>query len=314
MKRLVERLAMINETLELDGAVLTGEELERKTGQIKRLESADIAVLDELEAEIELMADNKNRDLLLKELLSRGEGFFKNIPIGVHSGMVTENHSGVAVVVRVFRGGIPSILWGFEPDDQEIYKDLIVHGLIPNSLIVENIISCNEETERYLVEDENMDGALFKRVVNIAKKLREIYGAKQVTRKFSEKVPRGNLQYLRGIRQAQSIARRRLMKFPVTEKVNSFLKIYPIGTIMSEITEMANKYISAIKDFQNKIKTSSYKEKKEVEKAYVEETMEFVNDFTEYIEKNKLIEEDDEKRELERTKFELLGFMRLYKS
>ncbi|MHA1790557.1 MAG: helicase-related protein, partial [Candidatus Helarchaeota archaeon] len=68
VSRLIERLRTIDQVLELDGVVLTGDELIRKKNQLNRLKSKDITVLDELDAEVELLTDDKARELLIKEI------------------------------------------------------------------------------------------------------------------------------------------------------------------------------------------------------------------------------------------------------
>lgn len=313
VSRLVDRLRLINQTLELDGAVLNGDELGRKKEQITRLKEGDLTVLDELESEIELLSDEGVRDLLIKEIFEKGDKFFQKIPIGVHSGMISKEHSGVAVVIRAFRKGVPSFFWGFEPDEPEKYEDWIKNNIVTSKALVQKIISCEKNEPRYLPESENIDGDLFKRVLNIAKKLKELLWASDIVRKIDDKLPPGNKIYLEHIKIAEKLVRNMKEKLPDSTTLKKFLKIRKIDIIATELDDLTKIYRSSIEDYKKNKKASALSDKKAAEKRIVNETREFIEKLTEYIEKNQLLGEENEKTGELRSKFELIGFLRLYK-
>ncbi|KKN35783.1 hypothetical protein LCGC14_0780180 [marine sediment metagenome] len=313
VSRLVDRLRLINQTLELDGAVLTEDELGRKTEQMNRLKEGDITVLDELESEIELLSDEGVRDLLIKEIFEKGDKFFQKIPIGVHSGMISNDHSGVAVIIRAFRKGVSSFFWGFEPDEPEEYEDWIKNNIVTSKALVQKIISCDKNEPRYLPESENIDGSLFKRVLNIAKKLKELLWASDIVRKIDDKPPPGNKIYLEHIKIAEKLARNMKKKLPNSTKLKKFLKIRKIDIIATELDDSPKKYKSSIGDYKKNKKLPVISNKKVAEEKLVNETREFIEKLTEYIEENQLLGEENGRATGLKSKFELMGFLRLYK-
>ncbi|MHA1380167.1 MAG: helicase-related protein [Candidatus Helarchaeota archaeon] len=312
VSRLVDRLRLINQTLELDGAVLTGDELGRKTEQITRLKEGDITILDELESEIELLSDEGVRDLLIKEIFEKGDKFFKKIPIGVHSGMISKEHAGVAVIIRAFRRGVPSFFWGFEPDEPEKYEEWLKNGIVTTKALVQKIISCEKNEPRYLIESENINGDLFKRVLNIAKKLKELLWASDIVRKIDDKLPPGNKIYLEHIKLAEKIARNLPIKLPNTSTVKDFLKLRRMDIIAAELDELPKQFKNAIEEYKKVKKASKLIDKKASEEKFVNSAKEFILKLTEYINTNELLGEENSRKGGIRSKFELIGFLRIY--
>lgn len=313
VSRLVERLKIIDQTIELDGAVLTGEELEKRTTQINRLKNEDISVLDELESEAELLVDDEVREILLKTIFAKADSWFKERPIGIHSGIQKEDtQSGVAIVIKIMRRGIPSFLWGFEPDDPDSFKDYLKNGIITSKSMVQKMIACEESHLRYLPENENINGELFTRVMQIAFKLKQLFAAREITNKLEDQIPKGNKIYIQHIKFAQRLALKMPVKFPDVNKIMKFLNRTKISIISSELDDLPKFYKEQIEIFDNSKQITKTKEKEQIKKDFVNNTIDFIVQVTDYIEKNKLIGEEIVKSD-SIEKFELIGFLRIYR-
>ncbi|MHA1720865.1 MAG: helicase-related protein [Promethearchaeota archaeon] len=313
VSRLVARLRLIDQTLELDGAILTGDELTKKSDQLSRLKKSDMSVLDELESEAELLGDDEVRDLLIKTMFVKGDKYFKTIPIGVHSGILkNEQHSGVAVVIRAFRKNIPSYLWGFEPDQPDEYSEFLKNGIVTSKAFIQNLIKCSENEDRYLPESENIDGDLFKRVMSIAFKLKQLLWASGVAKKIEEKLPEGNKIFFEHIKIAQKLGRKLPLKFPDISNVKKYIKLTKLSIIGKELDDLPKKYRIVIKNYKDSKKLKHLKERSQADKDFVNETIIFIKILDKYITSNKLLEKGEEKEIELKNKFELIGFLRIY--
>ena len=108
------------------------------------------------------------------------------------------------------------------------------------------------------------------------------------------------------------LARNLPIKLPDTSIVKDFLKLRRLDIIATELDDLPKKFRNSIDEFKKDKKVSKLIDKKATEEKFVNSANQFILKLTEYIEANELLGEENGKKGGIRSKFELIGFLRLY--
>ncbi|MFW9874948.1 MAG: hypothetical protein ACFFG0_17715 [Candidatus Thorarchaeota archaeon] len=171
---------------------------------MERIKNQDTAIIEEYENKLEFIGLNQSKKDLLTAIKEIGIKIFSKLPNGIYSGMLTTDHSGLAVSVEVSQRGIkrPTTYWCYEPDDfQKEYPGLESDlGIIVTKHMVESLMRCGRETKRNVFETPEM---IYERAAKIVKKLEETIRQKDTASKMIKKIEKGNKKYFDTINKAK---------------------------------------------------------------------------------------------------------------
>ena len=326
VERLVKRLEEINSVLELDGAVLTGEELQHKKEQLERLAINDLGVIEDLEAETELWKNEKEYQLLLREIKNKGQEYFLSIPDGVHIGALisrTEGTSGIMVGIRWHKKGSVKTLFAFHPDEHERgkYQKRLYNNILSAQSLVLSMINITNATPSKPIDNENKNGEVFKRVIGIGTILEQQLRSKKINYTQVEAVARGTKKYLKYLKFVMKQYKKYAdISFPSHDSMNKILQFLSTINIniLEKETEVKNE-LQALKDAVKKFekrKKLPFAEQRETEKELFVTAAQFYKAMNTFIQKNITIDHLERHgihRKGGREKFELIGFIRIYK-
>ena len=301
VQRLVNRLELIGQAIELDGAVLKSGDIDKFKTRLIRMKGNDESVIQELEDEVELAPLDEKKQKIFAELLNQGITDYEKIPLGIYSGMIGKT-SGLAVVMRAIKGDQTLILHGFKPDDSEnpILKPLLRHGIVTNNQYVESFIECEPTTPRYLPEDDRFDDTLFKDVYRVTNNMRELMFSKDIIEAFHDKFPMGNMGIVNAINKTIVNAKKKKVLMPDTAPTIAFLQRTRIDLIAKDIPEAAA-FKQHVKDLESK-------------KCTIDEMMGHLRAFIAAMDQHlhDINKSTQEKKQAEpEMRFELLGFMKI---
>jgi superfamily II DNA or RNA helicase len=239
MERIKSRLRKINETIELDAPVI--DDLDLRRG-IKRIEKEDISFIEEQEAKLEFLGLSQSKKELQRAIQLMTYKYFSSFPLGIYSGMLTINYSGLVVAMEFELKGNkrPITKWVFEPDpipDDEYVKTL-PNGIIDNILEVEKIIVCSEGTKRLVVEPAE---DIYRRATNIIRKVRDRLRQKSTASRMSQSYEKGNKviaeRFLKAIKE-ETLEREyaeRFLHYLQTKPFNAIRNVKEIKPIVEEL-------------------------------------------------------------------------------
>ncbi|MBD3192768.1 MAG: hypothetical protein GF308_19165 [Candidatus Heimdallarchaeota archaeon] len=318
VERLENRLQLIDEIIEIDGAVMgeTEQTADQRTRQsdLQRIQQADESILDDLEARIELATLEASKKHLLDMINKLTYNHFNKMPLGIHSGMKKGRYSGVMVALREKRPGKRDInLWGFEPDEPKKFEGFpLIDGILTNKRVIERIILCDEKEDRYLPEEANIRGELFRRVVNISRRLQTRLHKKKVLDQFTPKTtPRGNKKFYKYIRLAIS---KGSIKRKEAQRFLDFLKSQPLKNIMQDVGETIKEFDKAMSKLEKQLKSKNIQEREEAKSQLEPVVSRFLAKIYRYFDRYQIQTPDsnEEKTESLKHEIELVGFLRIY--
>lgn len=300
VQRLVSRLEMIGQAIELDGAVLKIGDMDRLKTRLLRMKGSDESVLQELEDEVELAPLDEKKQKIFIELLNQGIIDYEKIPLGIYSGMIGKA-SGLAIAMRASNGEKSVILHGFKPDnlDDPVLKPLLRNGIITNDQLVESFFECDPTTPRYLPEDDRFDDSLFKEVYRVSNSIRQLIYSKDVIEALYAKFPPGNVGIVNAITKTVEFAKKKRLPAIDIDPTIDFLRRTRIDLIAKDIPEAAA-FKQHVKDLETK-------------KIAIDEMTGHLRAFVAAMDQHlhEIKKSIDEKKKDQDMKFELLGFMKV---
>jgi hypothetical protein len=318
VERLENRLQLIDGIIEIDGAVMreterTGDQEERQS-DLLRIQQTDESILDDLEARVELATLEASKKHLLDMINKLTYNHFNKMPLGIHSGMKKGDYSGVMVALREKRPGKRDInLWGFEPDNPKKFEGFpLIDGILTNKRVIERIILCDEEEERYLPEEANLEGEFFNQVVSISSRLQQRLHKKKVIDQFlPKKIPRGNKKYYKYIRQAIRFGQ---VKRKEAQRFIDFLRTQSLRNIMQDIGSIVKDFDDEMNNLDKQLKAKNIKDREKAKKQLGSVISQFLAKIYHYFDRHQIQTSETIEQENKTTQpiMELIGFLRIY--
>ncbi|MHA1285727.1 MAG: helicase-related protein, partial [Promethearchaeota archaeon] len=308
MQRIVARLKKIDDAIELDAPVI---EMEREYINLNRIQDQDSKIIEEYEEQLEFIGLNQSKKDLLTAIQEIGYEKFAKTPMGIHSGMLTPENSGLMISVKFMKKNMKtsSIYWVYEPDDaeKEFPKLNLQNGIITSKHIIEKIIRCGKTTPRVVLEKPE---DIYSRAAKIVRKLEDYQRQKETASSMITKIEAGNKKYYTIIRKA--IKHWGLDK-QYAKRFIEFLKEKKFDNIRRDpaVQKPLDKFNL---EFENIDKAAKYLEDDSGLNKWRRETIEeFLYKIYEYFDSHEILTEKEiRKRSRERVKVILIGIIRVY--
>ncbi|GAI74578.1 unnamed protein product, partial [marine sediment metagenome] len=100
------------------------EEDERKKDMLM-IEDEDVKILNEFEERMEVGGDDIAKIKLFGAIQEQGFEYYRDqVPLGIHSGLVNLEYSGILVVVCVIKESVEQLFWIYYSDDEDFREKL----------------------------------------------------------------------------------------------------------------------------------------------------------------------------------------------
>jgi len=343
VERIRRRLSTIDEAIGLDADILqTGDarkkrlieeeqkkrhEESKRREEIIRIENEEVAILNEFEERMEIGGSDISKIRLFGEIKKQGYDYYENIvPLGIHSGLVNMQFSGIIVVVGIVKEGVEQLKWIYWSEDEE-YRKMFKHsnGLLVDKPTIErmidNLVSEWEEIkrgrfpdkERYLAEEPQ---ALFEKIIGIIQSFKNYMTKKEKILRLKEKRPlKGNGVYYNFVSRAIQL---RLITENYAKRFINLLFERSIDVLAKE--EKVKQIIDEFKDVQkeierinNDLEIDKLEKIEMINNLYETGARNLLSDFYKYLDSIGIELKRKEKSRIEDKNLKLVGFIRLYK-
>ncbi len=305
MDRLTERLDSIDQTIELDGAILRPTEAIQRNNNLKRIKNGDISVWDEYEAKIELSDVNPTKKTLQEEINKLGLEILSKRPYGIHSGRLTEREPGLIVAMQIeFQEGGIERRWVFDPDHPEKFEGFLKGELVMTRREVENMLRCKPNDPRVLLETED----LFPRVKQIRDKILGYLEEERLVKDSASRYVTGSRKYARYIIRC---IKEKSLDRNFCQPFLNYAHKYSIDTIKADISGAINRLNEGWKVLEERRKQAGRNDriKREIVKDRGNLVKEFLEAVYAYFEEHAI---DPSEFTITRIKnLRLVGFLRL---
>ncbi|MHA1372478.1 MAG: hypothetical protein ACTSRA_22485 [Promethearchaeota archaeon] len=285
---------------------------------IKRIEDEDVSFIEEEEARLKFLGLSQSKRELQRAIQEMSFKHFSSIPIGLHSGMLTMNYSGLVVAMEFELKGSnrPITKWVFEPDqihieeNKEITNFNTQDDIIDNMNEIEKIIICAKETKRIVIEPPE---EIYKRAVKIMKKVRGRLRQKTIASKMKKSYEKGNKKianiFLKAIKgkYLEREKAERFLHYLQNQSFNAIRNTEEVKPIVQELNETLAK-IDDVGKLDQSIEGLNHSNK--LKGIALEK---FLKEIYQYFDQNDIeIDWKTKKTEKEDLKVKLIGILRVY--
>lgn len=343
VQRIRRRLSTIDEAVGLDADTieegdaktkrLYEEEMKKRqeeeqiTRDLLRIEDQKTEILNEFEERMEVGGDDIAKIKLFGAIKEQGFEYYQNeVPLGIHSGLINIQHSGILVVVSVIKELVEQLYWIYYADDENFRKKFThSQGLWIDKprleKLLDNLISEWEEIKkanfpnatRYIEEEPQ---ELFKKVVEIVRLFKEFSVQKDKIGRIDARRPiPGNGPYYQFISKAiqykkitESYAKR-FVDLLFEKNIEILAKEQKVKEIVDELKQHQKNLDNIIKDSA----VNPLEKNRQIEKEYEEGSKIFLRKFYEYMDMAGIEGKKEKSTKIEDENLKLIGFVRLYR-
>ena len=343
IERIRRRLSTIDEAIGLDADILqTGDarkkrlieeeqkkrqEENKRREEIIRIENEEVAILNEFEERMEIGGSDISKIRLFGEIKKQGYDYYENIvPLGIHSGLVNMQFSGIIVVVCIVKEGVEQLKWIYWSEDEEYRNKLkYSNGLLVEKPTIErmldNLVSEWDEIkrgrfpddERYLAEEPQ---ALFEKVIQIIQSFKNYMTKKEKILRLKEKRPlKGNGVYYNFISRAIQLRlitenfAKRFINLLFERSIEVLAKEEKVKQIVDEFRDVQKE----IERITNDLEIDKLEKEEIINGLYEKGAKDLISSFYKYMDVIGIETRRKEKSKIEDKNLKLVGFIRLYK-
>lgn len=341
--RIRRRLSTIDEIVGLDADImdigdarthkLYEEEMKKRQEEDERkkdmlmIEDEDVKILNEFEERMEVGGDDIAKIKLFGAIQEQGFEYYRDqVPLGIHSGLVNLEYSGILVVVCVIKESVEQLFWIYYSDDED-FREKLNHtfGLLIDKPRLERLLDVlisewdeiKKATfpgeERYIAEEPQK---LFGKVVEIVRLFKKVMTKKDKISRIKAKKPLpGNGPYLQFVNRAIQFKKisenyaKRFIEFLFEKSVDVLAKEEKVKEIVGNF----KKHQKKIDEIQKDLEIDKLERGDLIEKEYEVGAKNLLKEFYEYMDMTGLKPEEKKKSTIEDENLKLVGFVRLYK-
>jgi len=343
VERIRRRLSTIDETVGLDADMMDlgdartrrlyeeemkkREEEESRRIDLFKIENENVKILDDFEERMEVGGDDIAKIKLFGEIKKQGFEYYQNeVPLGIHSGLVNLQYSGLIIVVSIIKDEVEQLYWMFWSEDDD-FRERFSHtyGLLINKPKVErmlnNVVSEWDEIKRAKFPDEirhlsESPQDLFKKVIEIVQNFKKYMSKKDKLDKINAKKPiKGNGVYLQFIERAiqnRVISREYSNRFIELLFEKSIIDLAKEETV-AEIIEEFKTTQKAIEEKTRNSKIDALEKEEKIKNLYEKGAKDLLVKFYNYMDITGIDVKKRRESKLEDENLKLVGFIRLYK-